>query len=261
MSPTNIYREIIKEPRKRYFVSYQPADCRFSFALISLVFLEERIEKVEVAQAMEREYEHWLKRYPVPVMVSAFDAKEVLIHPHGDLREHHLSGYRDLKTGQFVRRWGTFKENELPIEQVKPEYHQCIYRDVSFREQAAVREQSEREARTNRRTVWTIVFFIIGMPILIEILSLGISWLGYLLSAISIAAGFHKAAKTLGWIKPSERDKKEADEELKMRHYYYHCERNPEAFDRLKIQNFEREQMEQIRKEAESLGVVIESRK
>jgi hypothetical protein len=46
-----------------------------------------------------------------------------------------------------------------------------------------------------------------------------------------------------------------------MRHYYWHCERNVEAFNRLKIQNFERVLMERTRKEAETLGVKKEFEK
>lgn len=32
--------------------------------------------------------------------------------------------------------------------------------------------------------------------------------------------------------------KEKQAKELKMRHYYYHCERNPDAFGRLKAENF-----------------------
>jgi hypothetical protein len=38
-----------------------------------------------------------------------------------------------------------------------------------------------------------------------------------------------------------------------MKHYFYHCERNPEGFARLKAENFEREAKERIIKEAELL--------
>jgi len=54
-------------------------------------------------------------------------------------------------------------------------------------------------------------------------------------------------------LKPSQREKQEAERNLKMSHYFYHCERNPEGFNRLKIENFEREAIEGTRKEAEEL--------
>jgi hypothetical protein len=32
--------------------------------------------------------------------------------------------------------------------------------------------------------------------------------------------------------------KERQEKELKMRHYYYHCDRNPDGFARLKAENF-----------------------
>ena len=57
----------------------------------------------------------------------------------------------------------------------------------------------------------------------------------------------------MGWLKPSRRDKEKAKKELKMGHYYYHCERNPEAFNRLKCENFERDAVVKTRNEAEAI--------
>jgi len=54
-------------------------------------------------------------------------------------------------------------------------------------------------------------------------------------------------------VKPSKRKQEEAEKKRKMAHYFYHCEKNPAAFGRLKIENFDREIKEKTRKEAESL--------
>ena len=61
------------------------------------------------------------------------------------------------------------------------------------------------------------------------------------------------AANARGWLKPSQRDKQKAEKDLKMNHYFYHCERNPDAFNRLKIENWERETIERTRDEAETI--------
>lgn len=255
----NVYRDKIKEGRAGYFVTYQSADCRLPFASVNLVFLEGADDTVRMAQAMEDELEFWLTRYAVPVMVSAFDAKGDLIHVRGGSGESHLMGYRDLKGGQIVRRWGLFKDDELPQEQAKAEYLQGIYHDVGFRDQATVHDTVDREYKSMARTGKLIVFLVVGfgivVPFLIELVSLGIVWLGYALSAISILVGAYKVAKALGWIGPSKREKETAELERKKNHYFWHCERNPEAFNRLKAQNFDREIMERTRKEAEGLGV------
>ncbi len=41
-------------------------------------------------------------------------------------------------------------------------------------------------------------------------------------------------------------------------HYYYHCQMNPEGFDRLKSENFEREQKQKTQKEYEQLRSATE---
>ena len=117
----------------------------------------------------------------------------------------------------------------------------------------AVREKARREARATAWAVWVIVFFIAVVPLAIEIISLGVSWLGYILSAISILKGIYEAGNRFGWIKPSRQEKSEEEEKTKMNHYYYHCERNPEGFNRLKFENFDREAIERTHKEAEKL--------
>jgi hypothetical protein len=68
-----------------------------------------------------------------------------------------------------------------------------------------------------------------------------------------IAAGAYKVAKAAGWIKESKTQKEKADKQSKKDHYYYHCERNQEGFERLKSENFRREMEERTRKQAEEL--------
>ena len=171
MSAPNVYRDKVKEGRADYFVTYQPADCRFPFATLDLVFPASRVNGASVVQSMEQELDIWLKRYPVPVMVSAFDAKEDLIPVHGTSGESHLMGYCDLRTGQTVRRWRLLKDNELPPEQADAEYLQVVYRDVGFRDQGTVRDAARRENRNMVGAARAIVFFMVTVPVLIEVIS------------------------------------------------------------------------------------------
>lgn len=253
MSDNKVFRDKSKEDRGSYYVSYQPADARYIFAIVQLTFPQDGSDAATIARAMEHELEIWLMRYPVPIMISAFDAKDDLISLSDEFGGSHLMGYIESQTGAVIRRWGLLKNEELPPEQTSAEYLERIYKDVPFRLQEEVREKAIREARTTGRIIRSFVFFVIAVPVLIEIISLGIEWLGYLVSGISIIIGLYKTAKAMGWLKPSKRDKQKAEKKLKMQHYFYHCERNPEAFNRLKIENFDREAIERTRKEAKAL--------
>jgi len=248
-----VFRDKLSEHRGTYFVTYQPADARYPFAIVQLTFPQDGSDGSTIIRAMEHELEVWLTRYPVPVMISAYDAKDDLISLSDEFGESHLMGYIESPAGTVIRRWGLLRNDELPSEQMDAEYLERAYKDVPFQLREEVRENAIREARTTGRIIRIFVFFVVAVPVLIEIISLGVEWLGYLVSGISILIGLYKTAKAMGWLKPSKRDKQKAEKKLKMQHYFYHCEQNPEAFNRLKIENFNREAIERTRKEAEAL--------
>ena len=252
-SNLKVFRDQIKEDRGEYYVIYCPADARMPFANIQVIFPHDGLDVHAVARTMEHELEEWLKRYPVPAMVSAFNAKEDVISLSDELDKSHLMGYIDPVTGGIIRKWGLFKDNELPPVHMDFGYLGRVYEGIPFRLQEEVRQKAQRDALITGRVIRLFLFFVVVVPVLIEIISMGVDWLGYILSTISISLGIYKVAKEMGWLKPSRRAKEEAEKDLKMRHYFWHCERNPEAFNRLKIENFEREAIERTRKEAETL--------
>ena len=202
---------------------------------------------------MEQELAYWLNRFSVPLMVSAFDAKDSVIRFSDEPYESHLMGYIDPHTGGLVQKWGLLEEDEMPFEQKDVGYLEHVYQSVPFRIQENVREEARREARVRGRVIRVIVFFYVGSAVLIELVALGVNWLGHVLAAVSIATGSYKLGKAMGWLKPTKRDKEKSEKEQKMGHYYYHCERNPEAFNRLKCENFERDAIEQTRNESETI--------
>ena len=247
-----VIRDTLKEHRGEYFVEYRPADSCLPFATVDLVFLNP-CSASTARRAMEHELRYWLKRFPVPVMVSGFDVRGVLLHLSDVSGESHLTGHLDLLKDHIVWRWGLFKDNQPPPEQSTSEYLERVYKNVPYRLQREVRQKAERKARSTARGIRLIVFLMVGVPVLIEMISLGVAWLGYLLSGISILAGLYKLAQAMGWLKPSKRKQAEAERNRKMEHYFYHCELNPDGFSRLKLENFDREATEQTRKEAEAL--------
>lgn len=248
-----VFRDKVKEHRGNYYVSYQPADARFPFAIIQLTFLGNGTDVSVVKSAMEHELKIWLSRFRVPVMVSSFDAKDDLIRTATESDQSHLTGYVDLQTNEIIQRWGLLKDDELPSEQMDAGYLARVYEGVPFRLQEVVRQNATRETRAMGRSIRMIVFLLAGVPLLIEIVSLGVTWVGHVLAGISITAGLYKLTKTMGWLKPSQRAKEKAEKDLRMRHYFYHCEENPEGFNRLKIENFEREAIEKNQFEADQI--------
>lgn len=252
-SNQKVFREAIKKHRGNNYVSYKPADLGSPIAHIQLTFPRPVVDFEIIKQAMEQELESWLKQYPIPTMVMAFDAKDDVLHVSSNYDESHLIGYVEQKTGQAVKHWGLLGNNELPAEQMVAIYAARIYEGLPFRRQEDVQLEAYRQARSTGRAIRFIVLLVVGVPLLIQIVSLGIGWIGYLLSGISISVGLYKLGKAMGWIKPSQREQIKAEKNLKMKHYFYHCEKNPDAFNRLKIENFERETIERTIEEEKEI--------
>lgn len=253
MDSQKVFREKIKEHRGEYYVSYQPPDTRFPSAFVQLTFLDNRHDVAVVKKAMERELQSWLSRFRVPVRVSSYDAKDDLIQVATEFSQSHLAGYVDLQTGQIIQQWGFPKDDELPSEQMDAGYLARVYEGVPFRLQEVVRQNALREIRTLGRSARIALFLMVGVPVLIEMVSLGVTWLGHVLAGLSISVGLYKLGKAMGWLKPTQRDKEKAEKDLRMKHYFYHCEQNPEGFNRLKIENLEREAIRRSHDEADAL--------
>ena len=74
MSLPEVFRDEIKTGRDGYFVTYWPADARRPVAQIQLTFINDNVDVIMVARTMKKELKHWLKRYPVGVVVTAFNS-------------------------------------------------------------------------------------------------------------------------------------------------------------------------------------------
>jgi len=202
---------------------------------------------------MEAELEHWLRRYSIPIMVSAFDRKGDLVRLENSRGCDHLIGYLDGKTHEVVRAWRLVKNEELPSDALNKSYLREIYSDIPFRTKPQLREAAQEEAKRLRVGWWVVFIWAAVVPAAVAILEWWSDWLGVVVVFYSLWKALEKALRLMGkWSKSKAEVEKEA-EETRMRHHHYHCERNPEGFERLKIENFERWEHEQIQKEAQSL--------
>jgi hypothetical protein len=262
MAPNNSTREIlyfdlIKEARGSYFVEYQPPVSNNPFATLNLVY-PESYDLGSVADTMRAEVAHWLARYPVPIMAWAYDAAENSIRPHGDADDGLLVGWYAPGTATLTYSW---KVKGLPSflnDTTNLPDWRTIYKDVPFRTDAEIKAKANREWNKTRKQNLTLkvilAIWLAVIPAAWAIIQyLGPEWLAIAVLLYSLWQAFRTARKLFWRVEPSKSEKEKAEKELKMGHYFYHCERNPEGFARLKVENFEREAKERIRKEAEAL--------
>lgn len=66
--------EVIQEDRENYYVEYHPINLKsYYFAHLHLVFINIPKTTEEIVDIMEKELTEWLKRFPLPLMVTSFD--------------------------------------------------------------------------------------------------------------------------------------------------------------------------------------------
>lgn len=73
-------------------------------------------------------------------------------------------------------------------------------------------------------------------------------------ACLQFVEGGARGHEDLGAHKVTPREEEKGEKQRKMDHYFYHCERNPDGFARLKIENFEKDAGERVRAEAAALA-------
>jgi len=248
-----LFFQTTKEDRGWYFVEYRPPISGHQFATLHLVVIEKISALEEIAQSMEAELVIWLERYPVPVMVSAFDDSGQLIRLEGHRACDHVIGYINEQTHEVIRKWRLLSNEELPKDALGTSYLRSVYSQIQFKTKQQLREEAQQKAKHLRLGWWIVFVWAVVVPAGAAILEWWSDWLGVAVLLYSLYKAVEKALRLMGkWPKSKAEIQKEA-EEARMRHHHYHCERNPEGFERLKVENFEREARDDIRKEALSL--------
>jgi hypothetical protein len=245
-----LFFDPIKEHRGWYFVVHNPPrPGHEQFAVVQIVVLDGPRSKEEVASAMESELETWTSRYPVPMMVTAFDESDSIVPLEPARPCDHLFGWPSAGQG-LERHWRLVENREIPTSALDHNSLRRMYEGVPFRTREQNIASAKASARRMRLGKWIIVGWVVGVPLLIMLLEWWSVWLGTVMLLYAVWKAYEKALKMLGrWPKSKAERDREADE-LRMRHYHYHCENNPEGFLRLKAENFERWAREDTHAEA-----------
>ena len=202
----------VKEDREGYFVVYSPINRNYEkFACLHLNFVTSTTAE-QVVRLMEDEIELWFFRYPLPIMVFAYDESGNSYSLENTRTSDQLMGFIDSNTNKLVKSWNTIS-NEYLIE-IEDDLLKKIYQGIPYQ----TIEQKISESRKDIKDRQSIKYRI--MRIIFNI----------------------KGFKTNQQIVNDEKKRK-------MSHYYYHCELNPEGFLNLKGKNLRNREIERIKKQ------------
>ena len=242
----------LKEDRGWYFVEYSPPIENYRFSVLQLSIVETR-DKETVALAMESEAKAWLNRYPVPVMVTAFGLDGTVLQINDVRAINHLMAWIECAELPPVLKWELVANEVLPEIALNRELLEEIFATVPFKTGREIREEVAKQIATRRVGWWLVFVWAVIVPLIVAIVEWSSDLLGLLVLAFALVKAATKALRLTGHLPKSKRDEEKEAEELRMRHHHYHCQRNPEAFERLKAENFQREEIERTKAEALSL--------
>ncbi len=249
MAPDEIRFCPIKEDRGWYFVEYTPPIINNRVSMVSICVIEEQ-DSETVASAMEREAREWLKRYPVPVMVTSFSADGSVLAMKGVRPINHVIAWLDPESSQPILRWEIVNHDLLPDTALDRKFLQKTFADVPSKTGAEIHEQVLKDVAARKLGWWLVFAWGVLVPLGVAILE----WWSDLLGLVVLGYAFMKAIvlalRLAGHLPKSAVVRAKEAENLRMRHHHYHCERNPEAFERLKIENFRREEIARTKAEA-----------
>ena len=75
----------------------------------------------------------------------------------------------------------------------------------------------------------------------------------FLALVYSLYVALRKGGEITGHIRPTKKALKKAEEEREKAHHHYHCKRNPDAFLKLKQENFKKDSEERLKNKIEEL--------
>lgn len=260
MSDERLVFSPVKAYRGWYIVEYGPPVYRTPFATISLTIIEPA-EPVRVAEAMESELVHWLARYPLPIMASAFDSKGDLIDLSVVRACSHLFGWQGAGGESVTAHWRVVKSEELPEREFTSATLRRIYSDVPFKASVDLRQGAVSQRRATRMLQVLVFAGFVVVPAAWLVIEFNAPrWLEWIVLFYGLSQLYVHALKLMGLWPKTAADRATEEEQQRVRHHHYHCERNPEGFRRLVAENFERESREQTMREVEELRRAAENK-
>ncbi|MEM9914327.1 MAG: hypothetical protein AAF911_05145 [Planctomycetota bacterium] len=224
-------------------MEYKPPNPGHRFSTLNVVILQERDNDV-IRQVMESESAEWVQRYPIPLMATAFSRSDDLIVLGETSQSNHLFSWLDEDSGELIQRWEIIPDKLLPAVALHGDKLDDVFSDIAYESQQELVEKAVDRARKAKRFRLILFAWLVVVPVVWALLEWSSEILGLLVLAFVILKAIIQSLRLFGLLPKTQRQLEKENREMKMKHYFYHCEKNPKAFERLKLENFKKEAIE-----------------
>lgn len=231
-------RENIKVNRDEYYVVYCPVNLVNEHqAHLQLVFVEDNNLNY-IASKMEEEMIEWIKKYPVVTMATSFDDVGVKISLDTVRHGNDLLGYIFDLEDKIELRWYKLGDEAPFITQVSEETSDKVYKDIPYKTRDALNVSINEKIRERKNIKHFIDLSLWGW-LIIAIIILYLGWKNDFVSIIAFTYSIYRTIKRFRALRgyPSLKEKEQGEIKGRKDHYYYHCEKNPNGFQRLVWEN------------------------
>jgi len=251
---TNKNYKSIQEGRDWYFVEYFPAISK-NYAGLTLTIMNEKVDKVNIVQAMDKELKIWLARYPVPLCVTAWDISDNQYSFDELNKSKCLIGFFDDK-GKIYLSWKA-NAKKPPDATLEKEYLDTVYSNVeavTSVEHAAKRKIKNKQIERGVSIFLILAFLSYIWTLLFEVVLQNNKLFAFLTSLYIIYKACQKIFEYMGvWPFKSKRKREKEDEDRLKDQFYYFYKQNPEGFEKLKLESLDKMTKEKNIKTAKDL--------
>lgn len=233
----------VKEDRGWYFVEYSPPMLNFRFSELQISVIESQ-DLETIAIALENEAKLWLSRYPVPLKATAFTLDESVLSLEDIRPIDHLMAWIDSVNQTPVISWELVGDKNLPDIALNREYLKEIFSTFPSKSGLEINNEIAQKVKSDRVGWWLVFLWAVVVPALVAVVEWSSDILGLLVLLYAFFKAGVEALRLTGKLPKSKRKLQKEREEAQIRHHHYHCVRNPEAFTRLKIENFQKDAIE-----------------
>jgi len=229
-----------------YFLKYDPPAPYSKFSTLSITFTK-TIKEAQAKRIAHREAFDWIDRYPVPTAVYCTDLND----DNFRIFEGDFACYFWKDTNGATKKSHKIDDSKDVFENFQVNHE--LFSDISFKTRAQVEEDSDRKLNerisSSKRIRFSLAIIDFVFPVVILIFSTFMSpmWYTIAIFLISLVAPVRRLRQI--YQKPSREKDKDHERQQKIKEYTYHCDRNPDGFLKLKLENWQEDARISVQKE------------
>lgn len=228
----------IKIKTKEFSIEYFPPDTCTKIAMIDITITGD-IPKHQIALIVEKETIKLTKKYPITTRTTVYDEFGEQIDMTSTKPTNYFICYFNV-SGNFLK--STWHESPPPTThyyEIDTAKYFDDYKVIKIFDPDENMKQFKQQIFISK--IIMFLWFII-IPVTYELVNFfGPQWVSIIVGLYSLYKIFVCGLKIFGKIKYNKTETEEKEIQRKKDHYFYHCEKNPDLFNKLKKENLKQE--------------------